>query len=207
MAEYTTSEIIVEYMMKEGIEHVFGIPGHGCTGFVDAFFDRYDQITPIMIRHEQAAAHAADAYFRVTGKPGVCFTSLGPGATNLLTGLATAMVDSSAVVALCGAPPTADYEKGVLQGLYRHRQADFGNIMRLGVKRVWTIERPDRTADIIARAFKEAVSGRPGPVLVELPIDMQPEVVDIDGIPDPLSRRPVGRPRGDANRWRKRRSS
>jgi acetolactate synthase-1/2/3 large subunit len=100
MAEYTTSEIIVEYMIKEGIQHVFGIPGHGCTGFVDSFFDRYDQITPIMIRHEQAAAHAADAYFRVTGKPGVCFTSLGPGATNLLTGLATAMVDSSAVVAL-----------------------------------------------------------------------------------------------------------
>lgn len=188
----------VEYMMKEGIRHVFGIPGHGCTGFVDSFFDRYDQITPIMMRHEQAAAHAADAYFRVTGKPGVCFTSLGPGATNLLTGLATAMVDSSAVVAICGAPPTADYEKGVLQGLYRHRQADFSNIMRLGVKRVRTIERLDRTADTIARAFKEAVSGRPGPVLIELPIDIQPEVVNIDGIPEPLCRRPTGRPRGDA---------
>jgi len=190
-------------MIKEGIEYVFGIPGHGCTGFVDSFFDRYDKIKPIMIRHEQAAAHAADAYFRVTGKPGVCFTSLGPGATNLLTGLATAMVDSSAVVAICGAPPTADYEKGVLQGLYRHRQADFSNIMRLSAKRVWTIERPDRAADIIARAFKEAVSGRPGPVLIELPIDMQPEVVNIDGVPEPLNRRPVGRPRGDAQQVKK----
>jgi len=203
MAEYTTSEIIVEYMIKEGIEYVFGIPGHGCTGFVDAFFDRYDKIQPIMIRHEQAAAHAADAYFRVTGNPGVCFTSLGPGATNLLTGLATAMVDSSAVVAICGAPPTADYEKGVLQGLYRHRQADFSNIMRLSVKRVWTIERPDRTADIIAGAFKEAVSGRPGPVLVEIPIDVQPEVVSIDHTPEPLNRRPSGRPRGDAQQVKK----
>ena len=96
MAEYTTSEIIVEYLIKEGIEYVFGIPGHGCTGFLDAFFDRYDKIKPIMVRHEQAAIHAADAYFRATGKPGVCFTSLGPGATNLLTGLATAFVDSSA---------------------------------------------------------------------------------------------------------------
>ena len=203
MAEYTTSEIIVEYLIKEGIEYVFGIPGHGCTGFLDAFFDRYDKIKPIMVRHEQAAIHAADAYFRATGKPGVCFTSLGPGATNLLTGLATAFVDSSAVVAICGAPPTADYEKGVLQGMYRHRQADFTNIMRLSVKRVWTIERPDRTADVIARAFKEATTGRPGPVLVELPIDIQPEVVDIPEIPEPLTRRPAGRPRGDAKQIEK----
>jgi acetolactate synthase-1/2/3 large subunit len=108
------------------------------------------------------------------------------------------MADSSAVVAICGCPPTRDLEKGVLQAMYRHREGDYTNIMRFATKRVWTITRPDRTPDIIARAFKEATTGRPGPVLVELPIDLQPLAVDVPGIPEPLSRRPVGRVRGDA---------
>ncbi|MBM4086589.1 MAG: thiamine pyrophosphate-binding protein, partial [Planctomycetes bacterium] len=198
MPEYTSSEIIAEYLIKEGVQHVFGVTGHGCTAFVDAFFDRHDKIKPIMVRHEQSAAHMADAYFRVTGRPGVCHTSLGPGATNLLTGLATAMVDSSAVVALCGAPPTRDVERGVLQSMYRHREEDFANIMRLSTKRVWNVARADRTPEVIARAFKEAVTGRPGPVLVELPIDVQTEAVDIPGVPEPRQHRPSGRIRGDA---------
>ncbi len=197
MTEFTVSEIIVDYLIAEGVEHAFGVPGHGCTAFVDIFCDKRNEITPIMVRHEQAAAHAADGYYRASGKPAVCFTSIGPGATNLITGLATAYVDSSAVIALCGCEPQRDVESGVLQAIYRSHESDFENIMRFANKRVWTIHKPERTPDIIARAYKEAVTGRPGPVLIAMPFDLQSKAVEVAAIPEPSSRRPVGRPVGD----------
>ena len=197
LAEYTVSEIIMDYLIGEGVEYAFGVPGHGCTAFTDAFYDRADKIKPIMVRHEQGAAHAADGYFRASGKPAVCFSSIGPGAINLLTGLATAYVDSSAVIALCGCEPQRDVESGVLQAIYRSHESDFENIMRFAAKRVWTINKPERTPDIIARAYKEAVTDRPGPVVIAMPFDMQSEAVDVSSLPEPGRRRPMGRPVGD----------
>lgn len=197
MVEYTISEIIVDYLIVEGVEYAFGVPGHGCTAFTDVFCDRADKIKPIMVRHEQGAVHAADGYYRASGKPAICFTSIGPGATNLVTGLATAYVDSSAVIALCGCEPQRDVESGVLQAIYRSHESDFENIMRFANKRVWTIDKPERTPDIIARAYKEAVTGRPGPVLIAMPFDIQSKAIEVTVLPEPSSRRPVGRILGD----------
>jgi acetolactate synthase-1/2/3 large subunit len=197
LVEYTISEIIVDYLITEGVEYAFGVPGHGCTAFVDVFCDRADKIKPIMMRHEQGAVHAADGYYRASGRPALCFTSIGPGATNLVTGLATAYVDSSAVIALCGCEPQKDVESGVLQAIYRSHESDFENIMRFANKRVWTIHKPERTPDIIARAYKEAVTGRPGPVLIAMPFDIQSKAIDVPELPKPGRRRPMGRSLGD----------
>lgn len=197
MVEYTTSEVILEYLVREGVSYAFGVPGHGCTAFVDAFYDRRDEITPIMVRHEQAAAHAADGYYRASGRLAMCFTSIGPGATNLVTGLATALVDSSALLAVCGCEPQRDVERGVLQAIYRHYESDFKNIMRFAVKRVWSIQKAERTPEIIVRACKEATTGRPGPVLIEFPIDLQHKAIDIPGVPSPEEHKPKGRILGD----------
>jgi len=197
LAEYTISEIIVDYLIAEGVEYAFGVPGHGCTAFTDVFYDRVGKIKPIMVRHEQGAVHAADGYYRASGRPAICFTSIGPGATNLVTGLATAYVDSSAVIALCGCEPQRDVESGVLQAIYRSHESDFENIMRFTNKRVWTIHKPERTPDIIARAYKEAVTGRPGPVLIAMPFDIQSKAIEVPELPKPSRRRPVGRFVGD----------
>lgn len=197
MVEYTVSEIIMDYLIGEGVEYGFGVPGHGCTAFTDAFYERAEEIKPIMVRHEQGAAHAADGYFRASGKLAVCFTSIGPGALNLVTGLVTAYVDSSAMIALCGCEPERDVESGVLQAIYRSHESDFENIMRFANKRVWTIHKPERTPDIIARAYKEAVTGRPGPVLIAMPFDVQSKAVDVSDTPKPGGRRPMGRTAGD----------
>jgi len=197
LVEYTISEIIVDYLIAEGVEYAFGVPGHGCTAFTDVFCDRADKIKPIMVRHEQGAVHAADGYYRASGKPAICFTSIGPGATNLVTGLATAYVDSSAVIALCGCEPQRDVESGVLQAIYRSHESDFENIMRFTNKRVWTIHKPERTPDIIARAYKEAVTGRPGPVLIAMPFDIQSKAIDVPELLKPSKRRPLGRSVGD----------
>jgi len=197
LVEYTISEIIADYLIAEGVEYAFGVPGHGCTAFTDVFCDRVGKIKPIMVRHEQGAVHAADGYYRASGKPAICFTSIGPGATNLVTGLATAYVDSSAVIALCGCEPQRDVESGVLQAIYRSHESDFENIMRFTNKRVWTIHKPERTPDIIARAYKEAVTGRPGPVLIAMPFDIQSKAIEVTALPEPSRRRPVGRILGD----------
>jgi acetolactate synthase-1/2/3 large subunit len=197
LVEYTVSEIIMDYLIGEGVEYGFGVPGHGCTAFTDAFYERAEEIKPIMVRHEQGAAHAADGYFRASGKLAVCFTSIGPGALNLVTGLVTAYVDSSAMIALCGCEPERDVESGVLQAIYRSHESDFENIMRFANKRVWTIHKPERTPDIIARAYKEAVTGRPGPVLIAMPFDVQSKAVDVSDTPKAGGRRPMGRTAGD----------
>jgi acetolactate synthase-1/2/3 large subunit len=97
MTKMRGADIIVEYLVKEKVPYVFGLCGHGIIGLLDAFYDRQDKIKAMSVRHEQAAAHMADAYFRVAHNPVATFTSCGPGSTNLTTGLASAMMDSSAL--------------------------------------------------------------------------------------------------------------
>jgi acetolactate synthase-1/2/3 large subunit len=192
----TGGEIVAEYLIAEEMPYVCGIPGHGDMALFDAFKDRGDRINVIKPRHEQSAAHIADAYFRACGRPLATMTSIGPGSVNTATGLATAFVDSIPLVAFTGGPQTYMYGRGVLQELERHHDSDFGSLMRPVVKRSFVAERPDMVGSVVQRAFNHALSGRPGPVHVELPMDVQAEATDVE-VPDPSRHRPAGRIKPD----------
>ena len=111
----TGGEIVMERLIAEGVPYLIGIPGHGILGLVDAARERIDQITVIQTRHEQSAIHMADGYYRVTGRPLACFTSIGPGALNCAVGLGASYVDSTALLLLSGEAHTYMAGRGVLQ--------------------------------------------------------------------------------------------
>ena len=194
----TGGEIVAEYLIAEGMPYVCGIPGHGDMALFDAFKDRVERIEVIKPRHEQSAAHLADAYYRACGRPLATITSIGPGSVNTATGLATAYVDSIPLVALTGGPQSYMYGRGVLQELERQHDSDFGSMMRPIVKRSFVAERTDMVGSVLQRAFNHALSGRPGPVHVELPMDVQAETTGIE-VPDPARHRPAGRVKPDAD--------
>lgn len=196
MTEYTGGEIIARYLVKEGVPYVAGIPGHGCLGLVDAFKEESDKLKVIQVRHEQAACFLADGYYRASGKPLAVFTSIGPGATNTITGISTAYVDSSAMVIFNGEAHTYMFGTGVLQEIERQRWADFHSIARPIVKRSWRVTRVDQLPRVMRRAFNIATSGRPGPVQISLPMDVQAESADVE-IPNPIDYRAFSRIRGD----------
>ncbi|MGB0121090.1 MAG: thiamine pyrophosphate-binding protein [Solirubrobacterales bacterium] len=196
----TGGEFVAEYLISEDIPYIFGIPGHGDMAAFDAFKDRADKITMIAPKHEQAAAHMADAYYRASGKPLATMTSIGPGSLNIATGLATAFIDSIPVVSFTGGPQTYMLGKGVLQELERQQDNVFPHIMQPMVKRNWDVQHVDLLADVLPRAFNTALSGRPGPVHIELPMDVQANITDMP-LPDPAERRAtsqVVRPDSDA---------
>ena len=131
----TGGEIFADYLIAEGVPYVCGIPGHGNMGIFDALKDRQNDLSLIQSRHEQSAAHIADAYYRASGNPLATVTSIGPGSVNTITGLATAFVDSIPVIAVTGGPQTYMYGTGVLQEIERHADSDFSQFMRPVVKR------------------------------------------------------------------------
>jgi len=184
----TGGEFIAEYLIKEKVPYVFGIPGHGDMALFDAFKDRQDRIEIIGVKHEQAAAHMADAYFRACGRPLATLTSIGPGSLNVATGLATAFVDSIPLISFTGGPQTYMLGKGVLQELERQQDNVFPHIMQPMVKRNWDVQHVDLMADVLPRAFNNMLSGRPGPIHVEVPMDVQANVTEA-AVPDPASRR------------------
>jgi len=184
----TGGEFVAEYLISEEVPYVFGIPGHGDMAAFDAFKDRSDRITMIAPRHEQAAAHMADAYYRASGKPLATMTSIGPGSLNIATGLATAFIDSIPVISFTGGPQTYMLGRGVLQELERQQDNVFPHIMQPMVKRNWDVQHVDLLADVLPRAFNNALSGRPGPVHIELPMDVQAERTE-KPLPDPAGRR------------------
>ena len=195
----TGGEMVAEYLIAEDVPYVFGIPGHGDMAAFDAFKDRDDRITVIAPKHEQAAAHMADAYYRACGRPLATLTSIGPGSMNVATGLATAFVDSIPLISFTGGPQTYMLGRGVLQELERQQDNVFPHILQPMVKRNWDVQHVDLLADVLPRAFNTALSGRPGPVHIELPMDVQAERTDLP-VPDPALRRPArGRPRPDAD--------
>lgn len=195
----TGGELVAEYLIAEKIPYVFGIPGHGDMAAFDAFKDRADRISVIAPKHEQAAAHMADAYYRACGRPLATLTSIGPGSMNIATGLGTAFVDSIPLIAFTGGPQTYMLGRGVLQELERQQDNVFPHIIQPMVKRNWDVQHVDLLADVLPRAFNTALSGRPGPVHIELPMDVQAERTDLP-VPDPQLRRPAqGRPRPDAD--------
>lgn len=193
----TGGEMVAEYLVAEGVPYVFGIPGHGDMAAFDALKDREGEITVIAPRHEQAAAHMADAYFRACGRPLATLTSIGPGSMNVATGLTTSFVDSIPLISFTGGPQTYMLGRGVLQELERQQDNVFPQIIQPMVKRNWDVQHVDLLADVLPRAFNTMMSGRPGPVHVELPMDVQAQTTELP-VPDPATRRPAhGRVRPD----------
>lgn len=163
--ELSGAEIVVQALVDEGVEFVFGYPGGAVLHIYDALF-REEAVKHILVRHEQAAAHAADGYARATGKCGVCLVTSGPGATNAVTGIATAYMDSIPMVILTGQVPTPVIGSDAFQ------EVDTVGITRPCVKHNFLVKDVRELATTIRKAFYIATSGRPGPVVVDIPKDV-----------------------------------
>ncbi|MEN3203593.1 MAG: biosynthetic-type acetolactate synthase large subunit [Atribacterota bacterium] len=166
------AQVLVELLKKEGVEVIFGYPGGAVLDIYDALFDT-PEIRHILVRHEQGAAHAADGYARTTGKVGVCIATSGPGATNLVTGLATAYMDSIPIVALTGQVFTH------LIGKDSFQEADTTGITMPITKHNFLVTKAEDLPYVIREAFYLAATGRPGPVLVDLPRDVQQKMIEL----------------------------
>lgn len=158
-------DLLVQALVDEGVEYIFGYPGGAVLHIYDALF-KQDKIEHILVRHEQAAGHMADAYSRVTGKTGVVLATSGPGATNTVTAIATAFMDSIPMVVLAGQVPSG------LIGDDAFQECDMIGISRPIVKHSFQVRDPKEIPTIIKKAFFVASSGRPGPVVVDIPKDM-----------------------------------
>ncbi|MGA1874076.1 MAG: biosynthetic-type acetolactate synthase large subunit [bacterium] len=165
------SEIFVRSLKEEKVKHIFGFPGAAILGIYNCLYDEPD-IQHITVRHEQGAIHAADGYARASGKPGVCLVTSGPGATNIVTGLATAYMDSIPLVAFTGQVPTSMIGNDAFQ------EADIVGITRSITKHNYLVSRVKDLAGIIKEAFYLAQTGRPGPILVDLPRDVLMDETD-----------------------------
>jgi acetolactate synthase-1/2/3 large subunit len=185
-------------LVREGVPLAAGIPGHGCLPLVDAFRRYRDRIKVIMPRHEQSAVHIADGYFRVKGEPLAAFTSIGAGAANSAIGLATAYADSIPVLLLIGEAHTYMRGTGILQEVERQRGSDLPRIFDPLVKRSWNVTDAAELPRTMAQAFNTMLTGRGGPAVIGLPMDVQAQTVDLEDLPGPQHRRPHDRPRGDA---------
>ena len=162
----TGAEIVIRALRDQGVEVVFGYPGGAVLPIYDALFQSHG-IRHILVRHEQGAAHAAEGYARSTGRPGVLLVTSGPGATNAVTGLTDALMDSIPIVCLTGQVPT------FLIGNDAFQEADTVGITRACTKHNWLVRDPDRLAKTLHEAFYVATTGRPGPVVVDIPKDVQ----------------------------------
>ena len=170
----TGAEIIINTLIEQGTTDVFGYPGGQVINIYDALYKNKDRINHILTAHEQGASHAADGYSRATGKVGVCIATSGPGATNLVTGIATAMLDSIPMVAITGNVPCS------LIGKDSFQEIDITGVTLPITKHNYFVNRIEDLADSIREAFQIAKSGRPGPVLVDVPKDVQVAVYDFE---------------------------
>ena len=164
--EMTGAEVVVRALKDQGVEVVFGYPGGAVLPIYDALFDETD-MRHVLVRHEQGAAHAAEGYARSTGRPGVLLVTSGPGATNSVTGLTDALMDSIPVVCITGQVPT------FLIGNDAFQEADTVGITRPCTKHNWLVRNPEKLATTLHEAFYVATTGRPGPVVVDIPKDIQ----------------------------------
>lgn len=186
------AQIIARTLKAFGVEYVAGIPGHGAWVMMDALLDEESKIPFIQVFHEQSAIHIADGYFRATGKPMVAMTSIGPGATNTVIGMATAYADSASLLLLTGGPATHMVGHGVMQELDRKQDNDFPAVMAPVTKRHWDVARVENLPSVLHRAFSAMLTGRPGPVHVEVPMDVQADAVDAT-IHELADRLPMGK--------------
>lgn len=159
------AEMVVRSLRDEGVKYIYGYPGGALLHIYDALF-KEPEVTHILVRHEQAATHMADGYARATGKPGVVLVTSGPGATNAITGIATAYMDSIPMVIISGQVPST------VVGTDAFQETDMVGISRPIVKHSFIIKHPSEIPEVIKKAFYLAQSGRPGPVVVDIPKDM-----------------------------------
>jgi acetolactate synthase-1/2/3 large subunit len=181
LVELTGAEIFVRALQAEGVEYIFGYPGGAVLHTYDALYNQ-DKVKHILVRHEQAATHAADGYARSTGRPGVVIVTSGPGATNAVTGIATAYMDSIPMVVFTGQVPTH------LIGNDAFQEADNIGITRPCVKHNFLVKDVNKLAETIKKAFYVATTGRPGPVVVDIPKDVTAEKAEFS-YPDKVSMR------------------
>jgi len=189
--------IVVDYLVRQRVPYAVGIPGHGSWSLTDALLDR-PEVRTIQVIHEQSAVHLADGYYRATGRPLLAFTSIGPGATNTVIGMATAYVDSTAVLLMTGSAHTYMRGHGLLQEFERRHVADNPRIFEPVVKEWWQPSRVDELPFVLHRAWNAMLSGRPGPVLLDIPMDVQAESADVR-MPLPEEREATGRARPAAD--------
>ena len=160
------SEILIDALVEQGVDTIFGYPGGAVLNIYDALYKNSDRIHHILTAHEQGAAHAADGYARSTGKVGVCLATSGPGATNLVTGIATAYMDSIPMVAITGNVGTSLIGRDSFQEVY------IAGITMPITKHNFVVRHVEKLADTVREAFRIAQSGRPGPVLIDIPKDV-----------------------------------
>ena len=170
--QLTGSEIVIECLKEQGVDTVFGYPGGAILNIYDELYKHSDEIRHVLTSHEQGASHAADGYARATGKVGVCFATSGPGATNLVTGIATAYMDSIPLVAI-----TANVGVAML-GKDSFQEIDIAGVVMPVTKYSFIVKNVHELADTLRRAFKIAKSGRPGPVLVDITKDVTASKAD-----------------------------
>ncbi|MBQ2768507.1 MAG: biosynthetic-type acetolactate synthase large subunit [Clostridia bacterium] len=175
------AQILIQTLIEQGVTDVFGYPGGQVINIYDALYEYKDKINHVLTAHEQGAAHAADGYSRATGKVGVCIATSGPGATNLVTGIATAMLDSIPMVAITGNVPCS------LIGKDSFQEIDITGVTLPITKHNFFVSRIEELADTIRDAFSIAKSGRPGPVLVDIPKDVQLATFEYE--PQPVAKK------------------
>jgi acetolactate synthase-1/2/3 large subunit len=164
--QMTGAKMVVQTLKDQGVDTVFGYPGGAVLPIYDEIFQQND-IQHVLVRHEQGAVHAAEGYARSTGKPGVALVTSGPGATNAVTGLTDALMDSIPIIVLTGQVPT------FMIGADAFQEADTVGITRPCTKHNWLVKETDKLASTLHEAFHVATSGRPGPVLIDIPKDVQ----------------------------------
>ena len=171
------ADILVRTLIEQGVDTVFGYPGGQILNVYDSLYKYQSEITHVLTAHEQGAAHAADGYARTTGRVGVVISTSGPGATNLVTGIATAYLDSIPMVALCGNVPTTQI------GTDSFQEIDITGVTLPITKHNYFVGSVDELADTIREAFRLAQSGRPGPVLIDVPKDVQTALCEYEAQP------------------------
>ena len=164
--QMTGAEMVVQALIDQGVDTIFGYPGGAVLPIYDAIFQQ-NHIKHVLVRHEQGAVHAAEGYARSTNKPGVCLVTSGPGATNAVTGLTDALLDSIPIIVLTGQVPT------FMIGSDAFQEADTVGITRPCTKHNWLVKETNALSSVLHEAFHVATSGRPGPVLIDIPKDVQ----------------------------------
>jgi acetolactate synthase-1/2/3 large subunit len=193
----TVGHFIGRALKAYDVPYAAGVPGHGNWNLLDAFNDEGSDVPVIQTMHEQSAVHLADGYFRVSGKPMAVVTSIGPGSTNTIMGLANAHCNSSSLLLLSGSAATNMRSHGVCQELDRENTPDLVRITEAVTKRNFDMIQPDMAPFMMHRAFNAMLTGRPGPVHIDIPIDVQCAELGIEV--QPLDHRlPIGRARADA---------
>ncbi|HBD68190.1 MAG TPA: acetolactate synthase large subunit, partial [Treponema sp.] len=168
------SRVVIECLVEQGVDTVFGYPGGAILNIYDELYKNSDRIRHVLTAHEQGAAHAADGYARATGKVGVVFATSGPGATNLVTGIATAYMDSSPIVAITCNVPTP------LLGKDSFQEIDITGVTMPITKHNFMVHSVEELATVIREAFAIAKSGRPGPVLIDIPKEVTAAQIDFE---------------------------